>query len=64
MLKYLRSFLDELLDVVLSKVAVAGVIDLAYEGDGLCLADSHQPDLVRPATATLRCPVDTVEHRS
>ena len=59
----LRSFLDEFLDVVLAEAAVAGIVDLADDGDRLRLADGDNPDLLGRAARSLGGLVDALQHR-
>lgn len=60
----LRSFLDELLHVVLAEASVAGIVHLANERDRLGLADGDDSDRLRRAASAIGCQLDAVEHRS
>ena len=59
----LRGLLDEFLDVVLAEAAMASVVDLSDEGDGLRLAHRHHPNLVRRNTGPLRRLLHPRQHR-
>jgi hypothetical protein len=60
----LRSFLDELLDVIFAEASMASTVHLAEERDRLGLADGHDSDRVRRTARALSGQLDTVEHRS
>jgi hypothetical protein len=57
----LRSFLDELLNVVFSETAMPGVVDLADERDRFGLAHGHHSDLVGRAPGQLGGSLDSLQ---
>ena len=60
--KYLRSFLDDFLDVILAEAAMAGVVDLPEDGGRLRLANRHHSDIVGAAAGLLGRQLDAVEN--
>lgn len=60
---HLRGLIHQLLCIVLAKVAVAGVVELADEGGGLRLANGYDADGLRRASRPLRRLPHPVENR-
>ena len=63
-LLYLRSFIDEFLNIIFAKAAVTSVVDLADERNGFSFGHANDPDLFGSAARPLRRMLDSEQDRA